>query len=273
MEIGVEHDPVIGRQEEDLSEDWVKLARRNVNEVPELREERIARLQELLDERGIKLFPGDERQLLMILRAGNSDPEVAVEVAKKYIAFSRYVLDRMPEDFEEVMWDQVKTFTLLPYRDKYGRRVAAMKLWDPERATPEHLFCVAFLTTIVVAKEPKTQIAGMSVLFDIEGCSWRHSPKLKTLLALVKIFYGGAPVYFRRLEWANMSFFFRNMHRLVEGHAPEDCDAILKNYGEWLPKEFGGKAEIDGTELVKSILAEKDYLEQLRRTCDYNVLV
>ena len=43
MEIGVEHDPVIGRQEEDLSEDWVKLARRNVNEVPELREERIAR--------------------------------------------------------------------------------------------------------------------------------------------------------------------------------------------------------------------------------------
>ena len=40
---------------------------------------------------------------------------------------------------------------------QYGRRVAAMKLWDPEKATPEHLFCVAFLTTIVVAKEPKTQ--------------------------------------------------------------------------------------------------------------------
>ena len=28
---------------EDLSEEWLKLARRNVNEVPELREERIAR--------------------------------------------------------------------------------------------------------------------------------------------------------------------------------------------------------------------------------------
>ena len=50
------------------------------------------RFQELLDERGIKLFPGDERQLLMLLRASNSDPEVAVEVAKQYIAFSRYVL-------------------------------------------------------------------------------------------------------------------------------------------------------------------------------------
>ena len=24
----------------------------------------------------------------------------------------------IPDDFEEVMWDQVKTFTLLPYRDK-----------------------------------------------------------------------------------------------------------------------------------------------------------
>ena len=51
------------------------------------------------------------------------------------------------------------------------------------------MFCVAFLTTMIVAKEPKTQIAGMSVLCDIEGCSWRHSPKLKTLLAMVKIFY------------------------------------------------------------------------------------
>ena len=35
---------------------------------------------------------------------------------------------------------------------QYGRRLAAMKLWDPERATPEHMFCVAFLTTIIVAK-------------------------------------------------------------------------------------------------------------------------
>ena len=25
---------------------------------------------------------------------------------------------------------------------------------------------------------------------------------------------GGAPVYFRRLEWVNMSFFFRNMYRV-----------------------------------------------------------
>ena len=59
--------------------------------------------------------------------------------------------------------------------------------------------------------------------------------------------------------------------KLVEGNPPdENC---LKNYGEWLPKEFGGKEEMDGTELVKSILAEKDYLEQLRRTCDYNVHV
>ena len=42
--IGVEHDPLIGRQEpEELSEEWVKLARRNVNEVPELKKERIAR--------------------------------------------------------------------------------------------------------------------------------------------------------------------------------------------------------------------------------------
>ena len=40
---------------------------------------------------------------------------------------------------------------------QYGRRVAAMKLWDPERATPESMFCIAFLATIIVAKEPKTQ--------------------------------------------------------------------------------------------------------------------
>ena len=46
--IGVEHDPLIGRQEpEELGEEWVKLARRNVNEVPELKKERIARCGEV----------------------------------------------------------------------------------------------------------------------------------------------------------------------------------------------------------------------------------
>ena len=60
---------------------------------PSLYEILLFRLQELLDEQGIKLFPGDDRQLLMVLRAANSDPELAVEVAKKYISFSRYVLD------------------------------------------------------------------------------------------------------------------------------------------------------------------------------------
>ena len=58
--------------------------------------------------------------------------------------------------------------------------------------------------------------------------------------------------------------------KLVEGCPAEDSDNFVKNYGDWLPKEFGGKAEMDGTELVSAILAEKDYLEQLRRTCDYN---
>ena len=32
-----------------------------------------------------------------------------------------------------------------------------MKLWDTDRATPETMFCVAFLATIIVAKEPKMQ--------------------------------------------------------------------------------------------------------------------
>ena len=61
-----------------------------------------------------------------------------------------------------------------------------------------------------------------------------------------------------------------SLPKLVEGCPVEDSDNFVKNYGDWLPKEFGGKAEMDGTELVSAILAEKDYLEQLRRTCDYN---
>ena len=61
--------------------------------------------------------------------------------------------------------------------------------------------------------------------------------------------------------------------KIVEGKLPDDADALLNNYGDWLPKEFGGNAEMDGSELIRSILAEKEYLEQLRKTCDVNVLV
>ena len=66
---------------------------------------------------------------------------------------------------------------------------------------------------------------------------------------------------------------FRNRYVSVILFLETLADTLLNNYGDWLPKEFGGNAEMDGSELIRSILAEKEYLEQLRKTCDVNVLV
>ena len=79
--------------------------------------------------------------------------------------------------------------------------------------------------------------------------------------------------YGLRILFSTYQLTLKSTVKIVEGNLPDDADALLKNYGDWLPKEFGGKAELDGSELIRSILAEKEYLEQLRKTCDVNVLV
>ena len=94
MELPIEYDPDFGGgSEEDLNPAWQEAARINVNDDQKLRAGRLLRLKEMLKEKQIDIRPGDDRQLLGIMRAGKCDLDKAVEIAETVIEFQSFFKD------------------------------------------------------------------------------------------------------------------------------------------------------------------------------------
>jgi hypothetical protein len=84
-----------GGSEEDLSPSWQEAAKANVNDYLTLRAGCIARFKKLLDDKGIDLRPGDDRQLLGFLRAAMCDEEKAVNVVQDFVELHTFFKDSM----------------------------------------------------------------------------------------------------------------------------------------------------------------------------------
>ena len=64
----------------------------NVCDLPAKRAERIAELRAVLKRRNLHVKPDDDRQMLLLLRAGNCDPERAADVTKVFLDYKRTML-------------------------------------------------------------------------------------------------------------------------------------------------------------------------------------
>ena len=63
-----------------------------------------------------------------------------------------------------------------------------IRLWDTDSCTPEQFMMVMNSAILLIAREPKTQIAGISVLTDLDALAWKHVPSWKKVTAYIKLF-------------------------------------------------------------------------------------
>ena len=82
MLIPIEDDPDFGFPEDNLDERWLKLASVNCNDIPAKRESTIAEVRRKLRENKIVVSPGDDAQMLMLLRAADSERTSQVPFSK-----------------------------------------------------------------------------------------------------------------------------------------------------------------------------------------------
>ena len=61
-------------------------------------------------------------------------------------------------------------------RDKNGRRVMVYQFrnWDPDEYPFTDIFCNGFILGMLIAMEAKTQIAGVTVVCDSSGFTFKH---------------------------------------------------------------------------------------------------
>ena len=139
----------------------------------------------------ICLYPGNKSQenkspnskynefLLKFLRAGNHDVNYAGNILINYIKqantnpkYSKNSTNM--EVIRRVYEDQIGA--LLPHRDQYGRRVYFYRpgKWNPDIVSLEDVFCAGYMLCEVAAREPMSQICGVTVICDASDFGFKQ---------------------------------------------------------------------------------------------------
>ena len=117
--------------------------------------------------------------LLKFLRAGEGDCEVASEILINYILLMRdhpqyYSSSLLPDDIQRVFDEKIHT--VLPFRDKFGRRVFVWRpgKWNPASINFTNCYCAMYMLCEMIALEPETQINGCTVVCDGGGIGFKQ---------------------------------------------------------------------------------------------------
>ena len=112
------------------------------------------------------------------LRACNWSIPDTVEMLTSYYKLLRkypqFTLDKPPSELDHVWTSQINGSTV--NRDQHGRRFFFCKIqkWNPTLIPIADMFISMMLIFDMLTQEPKTQISGISIVYDMQGFGVRH---------------------------------------------------------------------------------------------------
>uniref|UniRef100_A0A1Y9IV35 CRAL-TRIO domain-containing protein n=1 Tax=Anopheles minimus TaxID=112268 RepID=A0A1Y9IV35_9DIPT len=174
------------------SEELLEVSRRELRETPEVREQAIKQLRDLLHNATDLNYADDDDFLLIFLRPCHFYPDSALKMMRRIADFKKNNFPLMhnlsPED-EKLSFLDHKIVNVLTNRDRKGRRILIVScgaVWDPKAVTADKLFRMFYLVHLVAQLEPETQINGVVIVMDFEGLSLKQvrglSPSFSKLL-------------------------------------------------------------------------------------------
>ncbi|XP_046401952.1 alpha-tocopherol transfer protein-like [Ischnura elegans] len=171
---------------EDLDDVYAERARKELRETPDRVKESLVELRDLLKEEKDLYIPiENDYFLIRFLRPCKFYPESACDLIKRYYAFKikhEKIYKNLKPSTEKNIFEN-NILTVLPNRDQMGRRILVLELgkkWKPSKCTLDEVFkgCVLFLEAAMV--EPKSQVGGCVVIFDMDSLSlqqvWQFTP-------------------------------------------------------------------------------------------------
>ena len=77
--------------------------------------------------------------------------------------------------------------------------------WEPDKVLLDDFYASAYIFLEMIAREVKTQIAGVTVVNDAGGLGWRHLRwlGLEQMRAIIAFMNGAFPLWFRRIHIVN----------------------------------------------------------------------
>lgn len=173
----------------ELDENTRDIARRELRESEEKRLSALVELRTLLAEEqnnsGLRCPLDKDAWLVRFLRPCKYYPDSAADLVRRYYQFKRrhaHLYDSLLPSSARLPLEH-NVLTVLPQRDQLGRRVLVIRLgrtWDHRACPLDDVFRGAVLFIEAAMLEPRTQICGACVMFDMAGLSmqqaWQFTP-------------------------------------------------------------------------------------------------
>lgn len=237
----------------------MEYARRELGETEEVKCQTLQEFRDLIYERG-ECIPHrmDDDFLIRFLRARNFNVFRAHRLIVNYYNFKEehpeIHQDVRPTDMSYIGEDDV--VTVPAYRTQCGRRMMIYRMgnWDPRKYPVEEIFKATVVILELGVLEPRAQVLGGIVIFDLKGISMSHvwvvTPQIANMVLALMV--TSFPIKTHAIHILHQSWVFDAIYAvfkpLLNSHMKgriffhgDNMDSLHKHISpNHLPKVYGG---------------------------------
>ncbi|KAF5300290.1 hypothetical protein FQA39_LY11147 [Lamprigera yunnana] len=276
---------------EPLNDECKALAEKELRETPEVVEQAIKELKELLKNDPTMYFPDDDDFLIIFLRPCKFYAKSAYELMKRISEFKRKhknILDGLLPNDEKETFTNYQVCNVLKDRDAKGRRVLIVNcggLWDPSKVTADQMFRMFYLIHEAAVLEPESQVRGVVVMMDFENLGMRQIAALNPSFSmkLLGFIQDALPLRLKEVHIVKEPFIFNLVWKIFKPFIKDKLKTRIILHGSkmsslhkymapsHLPKNYGGELpEIDygGNDWFPAIETQLEHVKKMN-SCGY----
>ncbi|XP_043466265.1 alpha-tocopherol transfer protein-like isoform X2 [Leptopilina heterotoma] len=247
---------------EEPSQEVMEYARRELGETEEVKCQTLQELREMIYERG-ECSPQrmDDAFLIRFLRARNFNIHRAHRLVVNYYNFKEehHTIHKNVNPLEMRHIGDDDVMTVPAYRTQCGRRMMIFRIgnWDPRKYSVEELFKATVIVLELGILEPRAQVLGGVVIFDLEGITMAHAWTITPQIAsmVIALMVTSFPMKTHAIHILNQSWVFDAIFAVFKplldsrmqgkiyfhGH---DMSSLHQHVAPGnLPKKYGGTQE------------------------------
>ncbi|XP_029035446.1 alpha-tocopherol transfer protein-like isoform X1 [Osmia bicornis bicornis] len=274
---------VLKAELDDDDESFKEKAKNELRETPEVVQQALKDIRVILKAEPNLVLPDNDEFLQKFLRPCKWYPKSAFELMKRFYQFRlnhpRYCENLLPS--VETKPFVAELVIPLPDRTIDGCRlllINAGKKWNPKQVSLDNLFRASMLSLDAAIAEPKTQIAGVHVLLNMDGLSLSQVTYFTPSFAanVAEWVQKCLPSRLKGIHIVNQPFIFNMVFAIFKPFLMEKTRNRIHFHGtNWssltsiigtknLPKELGGDFEMPTVPIGQGIsdyfcLFEKDF--------------
>ncbi|KAJ8322286.1 hypothetical protein KUTeg_000757 [Tegillarca granosa] len=244
-----------------LSQELVRKANTELNEIPERREECIIAVREQIVTRpDITFLRTDDAFILRFLRARKFDTFEAFKLLAQYFEYRQNnpnlfkKFQASETGIKDALFDGLPG--VLPNQDHYGRYILVLNSanWDNSRYGLVAIYRAILLTLEKLIDEESVQINGFVIIVDWSQFTFRQSTWLnpKVLKLMIEGFQDCFPARFTAIHFVNQPWYIEALFKMIKPFLKEKSRNKIYMHGinlgtlhihihkEVLPAELGG---------------------------------